>query len=339
MLQQTSLSPEPSISNVPPQNAPASSVSPQNTSALSAPMLDVSALDVETQRNAPARKTRTFAPAMSQEEIDALLDTVYAEAAARKRRHRSLVGIWGGFAVLAGVGGVAYVINGALTGHWGGGLATNIWPSLTPLFTMGGIAAGLSQTHKKAVGQLAYLDDLRAVGPLTEVLNCGDSATVAQAEVALTRLLPRLQASDAMLLGKNQRDILNRALTNQPTVRRVELRVAILKAYEQVGDLSALGVVEKLAALEPKNDRQRTVQEAAAHCLPFLRDVAARNEAAHTLLRASASTAEARPDTLLRPAAPVAETAPETLLRAVHAEADASAFENAAPSRRGQGDR
>ena len=95
----------------------------------------------------------------------------------------------------------------------------------------------------EAVKQIAVLDDIRAVGPLADALELDAKSIRTVARKALTRLLPRLQASDAHLLNADQRASLHRALKSKDE----EFVIAALKAYEQVGDEKALPYVERLA--------------------------------------------------------------------------------------------
>jgi hypothetical protein len=88
------------------------------------------------------------------------------------------------------------------------------------------------------------------------------------------------------------------------------LKIAALRALEQVGDETALPVVEKLA----KSAGDTQVRFAAQECLPFLQQRADQVRVEQTLLRASGPGSSA--DVLLRPASNGAEAAPQQLLRA-----------------------
>ncbi len=135
---------------------------------------------------------------------------------------------------------------------------------------------------------------------------------------ALAALLPRLKASDANLLTSRHRYTLNIMLGScfQPHLRGVDndFTLAILKAYEQVGDAKAIPVVERIANHRPRNDNQRRIQEAAAECLPLLRANIGEVASTQTLLRASIHKTNT-PDTLLRPATASSSTSPAELLR------------------------
>jgi len=151
----------------------------------------------------------------------------------------------------------------------------------------------------------------------------------------LIELLPTLRASDAALLSEADRRILLRPLTISPQNwggrvlrelfsrsayrREVDLRLAILKAFEQIGGDQEIGVVERLA------DRSSMlfgplsvlpeIREAAQACLPFVQHHAGEQRASAQLLRAS-SPPSSPSDVLLRPASGLSDTSPEQLLRA-----------------------
>jgi hypothetical protein len=170
----------------------------------------------------------------------------------------------------------------------------------------------------KTAGEIAKSGDVRMVGPLVEAYSALNlSQENRPVREALTVLLPRLQASDARVLTEEHRQMLNRVLGSSALSYSKEnnrLIIAILKAYEQVGDESALPFVERLAKGE-KAGVNREVREAAQACLPFLQERAERERASSELLRA-ASASDTPSDVLLRPAAGALEADPQQLLRA-----------------------
>ncbi len=119
-----------------------------------------------------------------------------------------------------------------------------------------GMSTMASRQQQIAAMALSQCDDVRAIGPLSEALEFQERDIRPLASRALIRLLPRLQASDASLLSAAQRSCLNRALTGS----NVALTLAILKAWEQVGDTAAIPAVQNLA------DRA----EGISHVNPFL---------------------------------------------------------------------
>lgn len=207
--------------------------------------------------------------------------------------------------VMAALSGLGVALVDVISGHSPSfpGMFGGVWGPATIMLST------YHQQRNSISRVLAKFDDVRAVGFLAEALEFRDKHTRQAAAEALIRLLPRLKASDAHLLNAKQRAILLRTF-NRPA-SSAALIVAILKAYEQVGDESALEPVRSLlTALNPR------VQEAATECLPFLESRIAQQRASQTLLRASSPIETATPDMLLRPALESGETNPQELLRA-----------------------
>jgi hypothetical protein len=179
----------------------------------------------------------------------------------------------------------------------------------------------------RATAELAASGDVRAIGPLVEALQVpqGISSQVA-ARNALTALLPRLKANDAPLLNDSHRRILRLFVSTgggppageSPLFARRDyapFAVAILEAYQQVGDSGDLPVVERLAQGKGAGARDKRIQNAAAACLPYLQQRVEQERAPHTLLRAAGST-DTPAESLLRPAQSVGDSDPQQLLRA-----------------------
>ncbi len=115
----------------------------------------------------------------------------------------------------------------------------------------------------------------------------------------LAKMLPQMKLKDSALLKPEHRRKLNRHLFFAPIKRRVkttDLRLAILKAYEQIGDASSLEAVEELLT---KNIDAK-LRDAAETCLLYLKQNVGRVAEVQTLLRASALPD--KPEELLRPA-------------------------------------
>jgi len=240
--------------------------------------------------------------ATGQNAVEPLLALLQIEAKKAKRQRTLVNWIFGG----AGLFLLSmFLLKGLKGGDWD-------FPNLWFLFYFGGSGAAYAYTnkHKNVTRALARFDDVRTVGAFVEALEFPDKDIVAMAEQKLTELLPRLQASDAYLLNKEQREILNRQLVKSDGL----IVKAILSAYEQVGDSAAIPAVSKLARGEGKGGKMPLNVSAAIACLQFLEIRAKQQEQAQTLLRASESTATA-PEMLLRPAHATTETQPETLLR------------------------
>jgi hypothetical protein len=124
---------------------------------------------------------------------------------------------------------------------------------------------------------------------------------------ALSRMLRSVRADQNKLLTKEHRELLMALLTSPRPA--VDLKCAILKAQEQIGDETALPVVESL-----RESRSHRVRTAAEECLPYLQQRIQQQQQARMLLRASDNSGLSAADGLLRPAA-AADTAPEHLLR------------------------
>ena len=192
-------------------------------------------------------------------------------------------------------------------------------PALLLPLLMTVYARKLRKRTQKTTGKIDALEDLTLVGPLAEVLAIDDLAVRRMAKANLTRLLPRLRASDVTLLNAYQRKHLNRFVgahlfeighrdirelwSKQARQRDTEFQLAILKAYEQVGDAESLPFVKSIAHPIAQQARIVPVEavEAANRCLPFLIDLAEQDRASKQLLRPS-SASDVLPDTLLRPA-------------------------------------
>ena len=172
----------------------------------------------------------------------------------------------------------------------------------------------------KAIAELTVSKDVRLVAMLIDRMDAElTELTVCHALIAL---LPCLQASDAPLLNSNHHRTLNKVLTPALFIEASEmmtLRLAILKAYEQVGTAEDLPTVEKLAVGTGYAKGNKTIREAAQQCLPYLQARSEQQTARQTLLRAS-SAAQDGGATLLRPAHKTDDTAPQQLLRAAYSD-------------------
>jgi hypothetical protein len=244
-------------------------------------------------------RTQVQDPAeLLQMDLDSVLGILREENLSRAKRQKFFIGIFVSIVVL-------FILVAITTRnlHLFGTLG-----SYVGLLTAGAVA---SQQQKSAAAVIARFDDVRAIGPLAEALEFKDKNMQSLVEQALIRLVPRLKASDSSLLSPDQRACLNRALKGKNT----ELILAILKAWEQVGDSGAIAEVEKLAEGHGQGEKSARIREAAQECLPALRQSAERQHLGAQLLRASAAV-QASPDTLLRPAMPHLSTdPPDQLLR------------------------
>jgi hypothetical protein len=226
---------------------------------------------------------------MDFEEVLALLRE---ESRKRLRRRRVSGGIFGSL-VLTCLLIAVFKHDMTFFSHLGG---------FTGMITAGAVA---SRKQRSAALALSQFDDLRAIGPLAETLEFKDRRLLPIAAQSLICLLPRLKASDASLLNSAQRTCLNRAMRGKNT----DLTLAILKAWEQLGDADAVPEVEKLAQGQGRGGRNLKVMTAARECLPFLRQSAERQQIGSQLLRPADGNLTPS-DVLLRPAMPHVSTEP-----------------------------
>ncbi len=248
-------------------------------------------------------------------------------AATQRKIRRRKRQFWGAFAVMEGSFALFIPVMHLIKPH----------TEAAVIFVFGmlvGVLTGFVLMMSTAMSRLGFsaeelenIGGVRAIGPLTDSLTAGGTLRMRKTVyLALARLLPKLKATDANLLNARHRRLLNRFLSFEAWARwwgpkpiPLSLSLAILKAYEQVGDAKAIPVVEKLAALRPSNERRSTVQQAALQCLPLLQSHTVPLDQTQTLLRA-ASQSGAAADVLLRPAADN-DTAPaDQLLRAADRE-------------------
>lgn len=190
-------------------------------------------------------------------------------------------------------------------------------------------SAKTEATYRELASELIQIEDVSAIGALAELLSIYDIHQLEvreQVQGALIRLLPRLKSTDAGLLNATQRDCLNAVLKIRGNhilnAQPVELRLAILKAYEQVGDEKALPIVAMLT-IDGKMHMPSEVTAAARECLPILQSRVAAlkkggNSDRQVLLRGS-YVGDVAPDTLLRPTQAATENSGE-LLRATNGE-------------------
>jgi hypothetical protein len=180
-------------------------------------------------------------------------------------------------------------------------------------------AMAFTTAHKSAAKALAKYEGIEGVSPLLEALEIPDKDVHRSVTECLTRVLPKMHASDSDLLTADARKVLRKQLAATPKsddrYKSDQFVEATLKALEQVGDESFIEWVERLAEGGGYGN-SFTVREAAKECLPALRQRAENDRLSHDLLRASAATASRDPDELLRAAESAGATDSSALLRA-----------------------
>jgi hypothetical protein len=234
-----------------------------------------------------------------------LLSRHAEEQALRKQRTRRMR-IW----LTAGLAPVwAFVI--VVTLH------THKWALLSLLATVAVISATVAATRKQVDlnRELAALDDVRVIGPLIDAMDYGEEDTPDYILAGLARQLPSMKASDAGLLTERHRKILRQILAEQEEKKFTALRVAILKALEQIGDSRDLKTVKSLAHPLIPMTGIAAVRDAARACLPYLETLAQAQRVRDSLLRPSSSIPQ-DPGVLLRPTTSGTIEDPYTLLRA-----------------------
>ena len=175
------------------------------------------------------------------------------------------------------------------------------------------------RARRSLVDLVSTLDDPRFIGPALTML-VPDGITESQTSralnphvrnsivIALKNMLPRLRASDNLLLSRDQMKtllfLLDKPYNDPP------LTHSVLRALQQIGDESAIPVVERLA-----RSQRGVIAERANETLEYLRDRLDQKRQAQTLLRASGASESIGSDALLRPVANVGDPAPEQLLR------------------------
>ena len=241
-------------------------------------------------------------------EMENLLATIREESNKRKSKRNLLMAIVGVIVATLVTNVVVSIISG---GH------SHIFLNFGPFIGLIVAMTAMSQKQKDATTALTKYNDVRCVPAFADVLGCKDKRLEMIAEEKLIQILPLMKASDASLLNENQRKNLNQAIEKRGST----VACAILKAYEQVGDGSAIPHVERVK----KETNEILRRQAAERCLPFLVQRAETEKLRQTLLRAAdGNTQTTEPSMLLRPASSTIETQFETLLRSSQTEDDAN---------------
>lgn len=272
-----------------------------------------------TAQTALATETETKTGAETQvvQNVTQRLNSITRRAKRAKRR--SKFGSRAAYFALIALGCLLASLFGA--GH-------SVFPYLFPALVVVGVFAqvllefgsGLWGVPKFNAEDIARLGGVKALVPLFATLENNLSTKQRHAIYnALISLLPQIKASEANLLTPSARGRIHTWVASSVWVESIypnmdALRIAALKSLEQVGDSTAVPIVEQLSHIVPHTPREEKLRLAAIECLPMLRANCKEIEAARVLLRASHAE-DARPDTLLRPASASTETNPAEMLR------------------------
>jgi len=183
--------------------------------------------------------------------------------------------------------------------------------------------------------RIGAMSNVKDIGLLVGTLRLENTEVKNMTKLCLTKLLPQMKASDIGMLGGKERGILLRQLQISPLDkgprdlrelfsrsadrREIDFRVAILKAFEQIGTNRELPLVSRLAKglnyLGSSRGAHIEVRNAAEACLPYLQALTQDQEASGQLLRASSPDAGSA-TTLLHPVNFAGNELPEEHLRA-----------------------
>ncbi len=162
----------------------------------------------------------------------------------------------------------------------------------------------LSRKRNRVLDVVSQIDDVRVLGPVTELLERDRAA----AGKALVLLLPRIKPEDRERLLPSQLSQLHQLLL---TLRRdeKELGAAVVTALGKVGDSRSLVLLERIA--ESRSRKHIALREAALLALPPLRQYVDNMRLGKALLRPSQSPT----NELLHPAAGGTDLGNNALLR------------------------
>ena len=299
--------------------------------SFSTPLLPESKEQAQLLETETPQETESFAQEVSAAD-SYLLPLLQAEAVQRKRDNRNMFLTCSGFLI-----GISWLVHGSYAG--GGQVTQNLVLSLASIYLL--LFAVIAQLARQAyrrkralATELAKPQTLESIGALIEATRIENTQVRSLSKTALTSMLPQLKANDSEMLTSAHRDRLIRLLTISPNDkgyrdltelfsrsayrREIDVRVAILKAYEQIGGPKELPQVERLAKgqihWQSASKVPLEIQEAAQQCLPALQARTSEHQASQQLLRASSGDAVPS-DILLRPADERPDTSPEQLLR------------------------
>ncbi|MCW3099201.1 MAG: hypothetical protein JWL77_4819 [Chthonomonadaceae bacterium] len=239
----------------------------------------------------------------TEETLETALAALKQEAQGAKGRVAASVGAWA-LSLLLAILGVGWLTAGRSTGLVPLALA------LLCLF-LGALIS--PQPHHRTIDALLPVADVRAIGPLLDLLPSAFAGRKKAILTVLTQLLPQLQADEVRLLQPSHRSQMRNALLFGDLRHEHEYLIAVLKALEQIGDNEDLVCVTRLAIGQSESWQERQVREAARACLPPLREHVDQEKQRGLLLRPAFAVA---PEELLHPAIHTPDPDPAHLLRA-----------------------
>lgn len=262
-------------------------------------------------------------------DIQALLDTFSSETDRRQRLLKPM-------RKLQLISAILIVLLAIQTIEWdahGYGWAIPLYTGMVLLTTcLTALVIPLSRPSRKERGildELTRSEDSRAIGPLLQRMHLRKRSLRDAQYRTLASLMLRLKADDAMALSESDLRMIYQELTlfelslyqHMRGTQWDDLIIAMLHAVGVAGDSRALGVVTSLATRVARTSTQRRIRQAAAECLPRLRERVARNESRCNLL-SPADDPNAPSSSLLRPAQDTSQTDPSVLLRPSTARGD-----------------
>jgi hypothetical protein len=137
------------------------------------------------------------------------------------------------------------------------------WTNLIVLLLLipAGVSMGMSPSHKLTAKAATELNDLRAVGGLIEVLDCGEPELVRIAEQALLVLLPLIKEEDANLIDEAQEAVLVAGLNRTSNAEFYAVGVGALRF---VGTRRTLGALDAFASIAPAQLKDKAQAESLA---------------------------------------------------------------------------
>lgn len=263
--------------------------------------------------------------------VDGLLDIITREQRNLRRRkpiYRGLVIAFCALGVPAAIFCLVMCIlcalhgQGSLSGVYGGMIGTILGGF------GGGVLGGFSWLNfpslrfYHAADALSKIADKRAAGALASAVSVAQMNPEVRVSIAetLMRLLPDVTPADADLLDEDARASLRNMLKKGDPERETDFLITIMEALTRVGDVRALPLVQKLAALPGSTPNLTRLQEAASVRAALLEEMVEHVRSSETLVRPSQPVEPA--DTLLRAAHGAGSESADLLLRPSASEAE-----------------